>query len=759
MSPRHLLAAFLLTQLCLLPAVYALPEPPAPPEVPPGAMAEDAFDEGDPRVVARLLLDQTSAAPGATVRVGVLLSADPHWHVYWRYSGDAGIPTSLTWTLPPGATASPLRWPAPQTFSESGGFILTYGYAHELLVWSDITLPADASGELEIGADVAYLTCRESCIPGEGLLTRSIKIEPVARPSQAEAARFDDATAQVPIPIAERRMSAALAIAGWVDPGQTMDATLTFDLCASPGDDCAPLELDPASAALTHHAFIPDHADKIVWRPQRVTVNAAREVVVALKGKISPDADAATLEAARVGGVLRLKGADGRASHLEVSLPLKGAALHALAAPAAEPVALATTAAPAAPPAQELGLVWVLLLAFCGGLLLNFMPCVFPVLSLKLAMLARMSGHARGHMVRHGLAYAAGIAAAMLALALVVLGLRAAGEQVGWGFQFQNPWFLVFLSAVVAVFTSNLLGAFEISTPQVGGISGLPEEGLGQSFAEGLLCVLLATPCSAPFMGTAVGFALASDAPTLIAILQALGLGLAAPFVLLCAAPGWQRLLPKPGPWFDQLRHGLAFALLATLVWILWVFGQTQGTDGMARLMGFLVALVMAAWVWGIVQYSTNKRRAIGALIAVAIAGGAGWAMLSVKAQDAQGAPQAALDEGWRAYDEDAIKAELAAGHPVFVDFTADWCISCKVNEHGALESAQVRAAFTDLKVVKFKADWTRRDERIRAILARFGKAGVPMYLVYSPARPDQPEVLPELLSATIVTDALDRAR
>jgi thiol:disulfide interchange protein DsbD len=258
-------------------------------------------------------------------------------------------------------------------------------------------------------------------------------------------------------------------------------------------------------------------------------------------------------------------------------------------------------------------------------------------------------------------------------------------------------------------------------------------------------------------MGTAVGFALASDAPTIIAILQALGLGLATPFVLLTVLPGWQRFLPKPGPWFDLLRQGLAFALLATLVWLLWVFGQTQGTDGMARLAGFLIALSMSAWVWGIVQYAPAKKRAVGALIATLIAGGAGWGLLAVKAPGTS-AERPAAEGPWRAYDEAAIKAELAAGRPVFVDFTADWCISCKVNEHGALADASVTAAFGSHDVVLFKADWTERDERIRAILARYGKAGVPMYLVYSPARPDQPEVLPELLTAGLVVEAIGRA-
>jgi thiol:disulfide interchange protein DsbD len=749
-----------LLTLCL-PALVHADAPPvahhAPPSVPASAIEEGALDGGDARVVAQLVTDTLIARPGDTIRVGVLLTPDPHWHVYWRYSGDAGLPTSVTWRLPQGAARPPLIWPAPRTFSESGGFILTYGYEGALLVWSDVALPAELiGGELLIGADVSYLTCREECIPGEATLERPIWIGGERAPNPPEAELFKQVEAERPSRVDDQRMSAALALAAPPTPGATVTAWLTVNLCASPDADCAPLELDPLSDK-AEHAFIPDRADKIVWRPQSITASADQTLTVTLTGKIAPDASAQTFDAGALVGVLRLKGADGAPRHLEITQPLKGAAIVAQTTPERAPDPGETIASNTSSQAAELGLGWALLLAFLGGILLNFMPCVFPVLSLKLAMLAKLSGQVRGEAVRHGVAYGAGIAAAMLALGLAVLALRVAGEQVGWGFQFQNPWFLVFLSVVVAAFTANLLGAFEITPPAVHTHGKLPEHGVWQSLGEGLLCVLLATPCSAPFMGTAVGFALAGDWLTILVVLQALGMGLAAPFVVLTALPGWQRFLPKPGPWFDTLRQGLAFALLATLVWLVWVFGQTQGADGMARLLGFLVAFVLSCWVWGMVQFGATRRRVVGGLMALVISAGAAWALLEVR--DPASAPRAVdAAGGYGEYSDEAVEVALQAGKPVFVDFTADWCISCKVNEHGALADDAVLKAFGDHNVTLLRADWTRRDERIRAILAKHGKAGVPMYLVYSPKRPDAPEVLPELLTAGVVVEAIERA-
>jgi thiol:disulfide interchange protein DsbD len=401
-----------------------------------------------------------------------------------------------------------------------------------------------------------------------------------------------------------------------------------------------------------------------------------------------------------------------------------------------------------------------MLLAMLGGLLLNLMPCVFPVLSLKLASLARMSGDSPKKMLQHGLCYTAGIATTMALLTTIVLGLRAAGEQVGWGFQFQNPWFIVFLACVVTVFAANLLGAFELSTPQLHDATNkLPDHPLWHSFAEGLLCVLLATPCSAPFMGTAVGFALSADALTILLIFQALGLGLASPFLILTAAPAWRRLLPKPGPWFDTLRQALAFSMLATACWLLWIFGQTQGVDGMTRLLITLVILAAASWLWGLSQLATPKKKI--ALISTALIISSTSLLFILDVQREPSAQDIAATTThtsggitWQPFSPEAVQTALDAGHPVFLDFTADWCITCKVNERGPLSSQAVIDAFAQANVVTLKADWTRRDEQIRAILASFGRGGVPMYLMYSPKRPEQPQLLPELLTPSILLQA-----
>ena len=407
-------------------------------------------------------------------------------------------------------------------------------------------------------------------------------------------------------------------------------------------------------------------------------------------------------------------------------------------------------------------------MALLGGLLLNVMPCVFPVLTLKIASLATLSQQDARVARAHGLAYLAGIQSTMGAMTLVILGLKAAGAQVGWGFQLQSPTFLVGLSAALVLFALNLFGVFEVWLPGAGRLSALARtRGLAQSWAEGLLCVLLSTPCSAPFMGTAMGFALTSDAATTLLLFMALGLGLGAPFVALAFAPSWRRFLPKPGDWLLHLKHFLGFTLLGTTLWLLWILGSSFGAHGMTRALGGLLALSLAAWLYGLVQHRAGKARVLVSLLAVAIASAAAWTALRLEpthqAPAGAGDPSARAQtlaqdtdaHGWQPYSPARVHEALSQGKLVFVDFTADWCITCKVNERAVLDRDPVQAAMRARGVVKLKADWTRRDDRIRAILQAHGKAGVPMYLVYRPEAPQAPQVLPELLSPELVLSAI----
>jgi thiol:disulfide interchange protein DsbD len=743
--------------------------------IPPGAVASAAYDGEDPRVETELVFDAGEVAPGATVGVGVWFRIDDEWHTYWRNSGEAGMSTEVTFsTEVEGVTFGEVAWPAPSVFEMGGGAVTTYGYADEVLHHATMTVPEGASGEVVVTAVADYLTCKIECIPGRVELTRAIRVGPPAPAHPEIKGAFVRAAAQRPRPAAELGLEPVVRTStSALRQGDTVRASVEVVACAE--GECPRFELDAQPA---EYAFVPDLAEGVVWKTLEVRAHpSAPGAVALLEGRVSHDA---LPERTRLAGVLKLT-RDGAPLPIwiEAELPTaqEGEAVEAVTHPTLQAAgASGTEGAPSAPDAsvapdpaggpEELSLLYVLLLAFVGGVILNVMPCVFPVLTLKVASLAEVAGKGRAKMLGSGLAYTAGIVSAMWALAAVVVALRVAGTQAGWGFQFQNPYFLVGLCVVLVGFALNLFGAYEFNVPLGGSLGGmdLKEDGLGRSFGEGLLCVVLATPCSAPFMGTAVGFALASSAPTIVAVFTLLGLGLASPYLLLTAAPGWSQWMPRPGGWLVVLKQLLGFSLVGTAVWLLWLVGQSFGVDGMTRVLVVLVAASLGLWAYGTQQYQSGRRR-LGALaVGALLVGGAGvWALplepavageVAAEVSGAQGEP----GYTWEPFDEARIEAEVAAGRVVFVDFTADWCITCKVNERGALASQEVIDAVRAHDAVMLKADWTRRDDRIRSILARYGKAGVPMYLVYGPGRAGGPEVLPEVLTAERVVSSLASA-
>jgi thiol:disulfide interchange protein DsbD len=342
----------------------------------------------------------------------------------------------------------------------------------------------------------------------------------------------------------------------------------------------------------------------------------------------------------------------------------------------------------------------------------------------------------------------------MLLLAGAVLAVQWTGSQVGWGFQFQEPGYLIGLTLVVTLFALNLFGLFDVPLLPIPSRANTGETTYGRSFLDGGLAVVLATPCSAPFLGTAVGFALTSSPVTIVSTFVAIGVGLAAPFVVASAVPAVARRLPKPGPWMETFERVLGFILLGTSVWLVWVFGRVAGVDGIARLLAATLVATFGAWIWGKLQYGERRGRIIGALtlaasIAIGLVTFRPWA-------SEPAAASSQIETGWVAWDPEQIAAEQDAGRVVFVDFTADWCITCKVNERTILHTPEVESKFRNARVVPMVADWTRRDDEIRAELASHGRAGVPMYLVY-PAGGGEPEVLPELLTVDIVNGAIDR--
>ena len=436
-------------------------------------------------------------------------------------------------------------------------------------------------------------------------------------------------------------------------------------------------------------------------------------------------------------------------ARFELAVPLDGSAGAGFAAADAKRL---DEGAPEASARSWLSALW---LGWLGGLVLNLMPCVLPVLAIKIAGLAGLADHSRRARIRHAIAYGGGIALSMLALAAVVVGLRAAGTSVGWGFQLQEPVFLVAICALLVAFALNLFGAFEIevNTARLGAI-GAGAPGAARSFFDGLLAVALATPCSAPFLGTAVGFAFASPAPLIAAIFLAIGLGLATPFLLAACWPAFARRMPRSGPWMADLRVGLGFALLLTVVWLIWVLGRVAGADAIAPALLLLLAIAAAGWLLGLVQ---RRGRAVsGIAIGLVLGAIAAPGIVTLDLAPVRRAePAAPAIPRARAFAQGELRAGVASGRPAFVYFTADWCMTCKVNEKRVLADARISPALDQLGYDVYRADWTRRDESIRSALAGLGKAGVPVYAVYAPGDPDRPRLLPELLTVDLLLSAL----
>ena len=727
----------------------------AAPSVPESALASTASDRGNPRLEGRLLLDRDAVRPGQSFHVGVLLTMDRHWHVYWRNPGQSGAPPRLRWQIP-GADVGETAWPFPEVFRESDAFITTYGYTDEVLLASPAVFRAGAEGDVDVQLDADVLVCEIQCIPGELHLSRPIHVAVSAPDSPtAEFELFERWAARVPAPIGARGIELeALYSQSAIRPGDDFRAALAVHAC-SEKDATACAALAPGTPSISD-AFVPEHVGGV-----ELSVTGARRpqflaggFLLAMKGHAAPDAAEGE---DRLRGALAVTRAGGT-EFIEVDLPLPraaaGAKVAALDNPWLEPDP-SDSLAPSIPFWQAV------LLALVGGVVLNAMPCVLPVLAIKVFGLAELAQHGRAEILRHGIAYTAGVLASMLALAGVVVALRAAGTSVGWGFQFQEPLFVAAIAAVLVVFALSLFGVFEFRFDATRLASaGAASVGARRSFFEGLLAVVLATPCTAPFVGTAVGFAFASSTATIVAIFLAIGFGLALPFLAVCAVPAWARLVPRSGPWTSHLRVALGFALLGTVVWLLWILGRTGGADAQAVLLAYLCALAAGVWIFGLVQRTERAspaRIAALALVALALLG---LRALPVAAPSgrAGAADESSHSELGRRFSAADVESARARGAPVFVYFTAEWCLTCKVNERMVLDDARVRAALARGRFEIFKGDWTRRDEAIRSELARFGKAGVPLYLVYGAGKSLQPIVLPELLTVDSFLDALQRA-
>jgi thiol:disulfide interchange protein DsbD len=731
-----------------------------------GFPAVPSAPEADP-VRARLVTTSNAVEPGGTVLVGVHLEQDDGWHTYWKNSGDAGLPTEIEWTLPEGWAAGPIQWPAPKRYVEAGDLI-TFGYSGDPVLLTRITAPRDARGPVTLRARADWLMCKELCIPGDAELELTLEVGGSAAPVPARDLELIEASrARLPVPA---RTVDGLDVATHLDlsavpPGQGARAALVID-----GLD------DPTAAEFE---WFPEAADGLFAEEADHVVDSDR-LLIGVPFELEPGVEAGTI--VDWGGVLVLTAADGARRFVEIELPVPVAA-EGQAVEARSPEVFATLLgagstgglfdqdfSAVAGSGPEGSLAYFLLLALVGGVILNVMPCVLPVLSLKVMGFVQHAGEDRAVQFRLGAMFAAGVLVSFLALAIVVIVLQAAGDQLGWGFQFQNPVFVLVMGAVVFAFGLSLFGVYEIVLPvQVGGGGGRGSA-YAESFMNGVLATALATPCTAPLLGAALGFAFTQPPAVILAIFLTVGLGLSLPYVILSLNPGLLRFVPKPGPWMDTFKQAMGFLLMGTLIWLLWVLGQQVGTDGMIAALIFILVLGFALWMYGRMldlNSSTQRRVTVWAVMVVLVAG-SWWQFVhepfsgeAIAAQ--QGTQQVASHGGggtaaWEPFSVAALETAVAEGHTVFVDFTAAWCTTCKVNEKTVIMTEPVLSKIEELGVKTFVGDWTNRDEEITRVLRQFGRSGVPFYAVFPAGRIDSPIVLPEIITQSMVVEALEEA-
>lgn len=680
--------------------------------LPLAALADEAAPEL--KVKADLIAAETGIVPGKPLLVAMRQRIAPGWHTYWKNPGDSGLAPELKWQLPEGFTVSDIRWPVPDAIPV--GPLMNYGYSGEVLLMMEITAPAEFSTDtVELAADAEWLVCELICIPESGRLSLTLPVVAEASAS-AEAAAF--AAAQ----------RAAPTVSPWPATAHVSAESVVLSVVAGELDRerIEGITFFPAVwGQLSHPAPQP-----VAWTDDGFTLNLTRGD---LKNEPLDQLDGILAISERIDGATVRHGftVEARAT--------------AEAAPAGVP-------AMAAPGNGEggIGLWQAMVFAVLGGLILNLMPCVLPILSLKALALARHGEQSRAEALAHGGAYLAGVLASFAGLAVLLIALRDAGAAFGWGFQFQSPGFVLAMAALFLALGLSLSGVFRIGAGIVGAGDALGRQsGATGSFFTGALATIAATPCTAPFMGAAIGYAMARPVPEIMAVLLSLGAGFALPIVALSVTGTAARLLPRPGPWMLTLQQVLAFPLYATTAWLVWVLSVQTGSDGVMGAAVVLVAVAFSAWLYGRMTGLQGVRSAVAAIVTVAAL------VLVIPQLETRPVVVAQTDTGGpetgEAFSEARVAALRAQGRPVFVNITAAWCITCKVNEQVALSSDRFHAAMAAKDVAYLKGDWTNQDAAITVVLKRFGRAGVPLYLLY-PADPDAPAVvLPQILTEGMV--------
>ncbi len=691
-----------------------------------------------PHVEAQLIARHAAFEPGKVIEAALRLKIIDHWHTYWRNPGDSGLPTRLKWTLPDGFSAGDIQWPYPKKLPL--GPLMNFGYEGEVLHLVTIQTPANfkAGESATFTAKANWLVCADVCIPEEGVLTLTLP-------------------AVVSSPMADTRWAAAFSTANTALPKTTLSG-VTAKI------DNLQLRIDSTTA-------LPANVD-VAFYPYRddVIANAVKTVLTRTPGGFYLDV---TLAEPRNNDLKTLDGvlvAEGTGASW-------GAPIHARAVTISAPVVYgaavtinqnkkANTSNGASIEAKmpgnglsEVTFVSALLLAFLGGLLLNLMPCVFPVLGIKVLGFVETAHGDNRILRRQGVAFLIGVVLSFMLLAALMLLLRAAGQSIGWGFQLQEPIFVAALAVLFFVMALNLSGVFEMGLT-LQAAAGKAEMRAQKSpvagaFSSGVLATVVATPCMAPGLGASVGFTLGQSAPIALLIFFVIAIGLALPVVLLAFFPALLRHLPKPGAWMQTFKQFMAFPLYATVVWLVWVLGAQTSNDGVATVLVGLTLIALSAWAFG--RWQTTKHRLASMFSALIVAVGLTAVWLGANADQVVASQATISDDGWVPFSKEKIAELRGQGKSVFVDFTATWCITCQVNKRIALNQNDVVKKMAEANVVRMKADWTKRDANITAALAEFGRNGVPLYVLYPPQ--GEPRVLPELLTPEVVLAAIAESR
>jgi thiol:disulfide interchange protein/DsbC/DsbD-like thiol-disulfide interchange protein len=683
--------------------------------------------------------------PGQSFEAGLLLEHAPQWHTYWQNPGDSGLPTELDWSLPQGLEAGEIAWPLPRKFPI--GSLANYGYEGRVLLPVTVQVAATATlaPRLTLQLKAQWLACRQECIPQDGQFSLEV---PAATALSQHQLLFESTRKQIPRPLPSHEVAGQWRQGGITeitDEGRFVQVRVDGLPSNWRGQT---LSLFPVSAHVVHNAAVQGRD----WTQKWQGANWTARIPVSTERADSPQ---------QMQWVLAI-GPESQPSApaLQIQTPVRGIWPALAAAPAAGMTpaleqALAENAArgastPASTPTTSLGLA--LLGALLGGLILNLMPCIFPVLAIKVLAFTRSDLGPAQHRAS-GIAYTLGTVGSFVLLGGLMLALRATGEQLGWGFQLQSPWMVIALAALFTLMGLNLVGLFEFGHVLPDRLASLQSRHPTLDAAvSGMLAVAIASPCTAPFMGASLGLAVALPAWQALPVFGAMGLGMALPYLAVSFWPALAHRLPRPGPWMQVFRQAMAFPMFATVIWLLWVLGLQTGNDGVALALGMLLSLAFLMWS---LRQSGWARRALSLLALVLLAAlGWQWQTLPEPGPPAPAASEASLAR-WQAWSPTRLQSLLDAGRPVFVEFTAAWCVTCQYNKKTVLADPSVLAALDRKGVVTLRADWTRRDETITRALNALGRNGVPVYALYAPGKPVQ--LLSELPTRAEIEAALGR--